>query len=93
MSEKIHPLINIGSGAVLYKEDVLGIFDLDMASTKTDTKRYLSSMEQAKHLINVANDLPKSFVVTAKGRKEHVYMSSLSTASLYGRWKRQSKYL
>ena len=93
MKNKQHPLINIGGTSILYKEDVLGVFDLDTASTKTDTKRYLSSMEQAKRLVNVANDLPKSFVVMSKGIRERVYMTTLSSSSLYGRWKRQSKYL
>lgn len=88
-----HPLINIGGTTVLYKEDILGVFDLDAASTKIDTKRYLSAMEQAKRLINVAPDLPKSFIVLSKGIREQVYMTSLSVASLHGRWKRQSKYL
>ena len=90
---KIHPFINIGGSTVLQKEHVLGIFDLDTASTKTATKRYLSSLEQAKRLENVANDIPKSFVLYCSGRKEKVYMTSLSTLSLAGRWKRQSKYL
>lgn len=91
--KKNHPFINIGGTSVLYKEDVLGVFDLDAASTKTDTKRYLSAMEQARRLDNVASDLPKSFVVLTRGIREKVYMTSLSTSSLYGRWKRQSKYL
>ena len=69
------------------------MFDLDTASTETDTKRYLASLEQAKRLINVASDLPKTFVVVSKGIREQAYMTSLSSASLYGRWKRQSKYL
>ncbi|MGN1121628.1 MAG: DUF370 domain-containing protein [Eubacteriales bacterium] len=91
--KKTHPFINIGGTSILCKEDVLGVFDLDTASTKTDTKRYLSAMEQAKRLENVANDIPKSFVVLSRGIREKVYMTSLSTATLYGRWKRQSKYL
>lgn len=90
---KNHPYINIGGTTVLAKEDVLGVFDLDTASTETDTKRYLASLEQAKRLVNVASDLPKTFAVVSKGIREQAYMTSLSSASLYGRWKRQSKYL
>ncbi len=88
-----HPLINIGGTSILYKEDVLGVFDLDTASTKADTKRYLSRMEQAKRLITVGTDIPKSFVVETDGFKERVYFTTLSSATIYGRWKRQSKYL
>ena len=92
-AKKNHPYINIGGATVLAKEDVLGVFDLDTASTKTDTKRYLAGLEQAKRLVNVASDLPKTFVVVSAGISEKVYITSLSSASLYGRWKRQSKYL
>ena len=37
-----NPFINIGSGHIVSKDEVLGIFDLDASSTKTDTKRFLS---------------------------------------------------
>lgn len=90
---KKHPYINIGATTVLPKDSILGVFDLDTASTKTDTKRYLAGLEQLGRLVNVASDLPKSFVVVTKGIREQAYMTSLSTSSLYGRWKRQSKYL
>lgn len=90
---KKHPYINIGGTSVIPKEDILGVFDLDTANTKTDTKRYLASMEQMKRLELVGNDIPKSFVVTSQGRKSKVFMTTLSASSLYGRWKRQSKYL
>ena len=92
-TQKNPPYINIGGTSVIPKEDVLGVFDLDTASTKTDTKRYLASMEQIKRLELVGNDIPKAFVVTSNGRKSKVFMTTLSASSLYGRWKRQSKYL
>ena len=47
---KNHPYINVGGTSVIPKEDILGVFDLDTANTKTDTKRYLASMEQMKRL-------------------------------------------
>ena len=93
MKRKNHPLINIGGTTVLYKEDILGVFDLDTATTRTDTKRYLASMEQKKRVVTVGTDIPKSFVVTVKGRAERLYITQLSSASLFSRWRRQSRYL
>ena len=49
---KNHPYINIGGTTVLAKEDVLGVFDLDTASTETDTKRYLASETAVQVFIN-----------------------------------------
>ena len=93
-SIKKHPYINAGGTTVLDKSEILGIFDLDNSSTKTDTKRYLASMEHSGHLEMLGSDIPKAFVVTVKdSKRQKVYMTTLSSASLYGRWKRQSKYL
>lgn len=87
------PLINIGGVYILPKEEILGVFDLDTASTKTDTKRFLSAHEKAGRMVTVGYDIPKSFVVTAKGRREMVYITTLSSSSIESRWKRQSKHL
>ena len=93
MKNKVNPYINVGAGRILLKEDILGIFDLDTASTKTDTKRFLSKCESEGHLIPVGNDIPKSFVLTASGRRETVYITQLSVSSIEGRWKRKNAHL
>lgn len=90
---KDNPYINIGTTQILLKEDILGVFDLDTASTKTDTKRFLSKSENEGHLVAVGNDIPKSFILTASGRREKVYMTQLSVSSLEGRWKRKNSRL
>ena len=91
---KINPYINIGGTQIAAKEEILGIFDLDAASTKTDTKRFLSKCESEGHLIMVGNDIPKSFVLCTDGkRKEMVYMTQLSTTSIEGRFKRKNAHL
>ena len=91
--KKRNPYINIGGTQILPKDDILGVFDLDGASTKTDTKRFLSKSESEGHLVTVGYDIPKSFVLTAKGRREHVYITQLSTSSIEGRWKRKNAHL
>ena len=74
---KEHPYINAGGTTILYKPDILGVFDLDTASTKTDTKRYLASMEHAKRLELVGNDITKAFIVTVSSKKEKVYIKRI----------------
>lgn len=93
MKKKDHPLINIGGTTILYKNDVLGVFDLDAAATGLDTKRYLANMQSLGRVVTVGTDIPKAFVVTLKGRGEKLFVTQLSTASLHSRWRRQSKYL
>ena len=91
--DKDNPYINIGGVQIVPKSEVLGIFDLDAASTKTDTKRFLSKCENEGHLVAVGYDIPKSFVLCAEGRKELVYITQLSTSTLEGRWKRKNTHL
>lgn len=90
---RVNPYINIGATQIVPKDEILGIFDIDAANTKTDTKRFLSKCESEKHLIIVGNDIPKSFVLCTKKRKELVYMTQLSTTSIEGRWKRKNAHL
>ena len=91
--DKKNPYINIGGVQIVPKSEVLGIFDLDAASTKTDTKRFLSKCESEGHLATVGYDIPKSFVLCTEGRKEFVYITQLSTSTLEGRWKRKNTHL
>ena len=92
--ERVNPYINIGGAQIVAKDEILGIFDLDAASTKTDTKRFLSKCESEGHLVMVGNDIPKSFVLcTDSKRKEMVYMTQLSTTSVEGRFKRKNAHL
>ena len=88
-----NPYINVGGTRIVLKEDILGIFDLDASSTKTDTKRFLSKCESEGHLEAVGQDIPKSFVLCTNGRKENVYMTQLSTTTIEGRWKRKNAHL
>ncbi len=93
MTENKNPLINIGGVYILPKDEILGVFDLDTASTGTDTKRFLSAAEKSGRAYVAGNDLPKAFVLCAKGRKELVYITTLSSLTLESRWRRQSKHL
>ena len=93
MDKKTNPYINIGAAQIVLKEDIVGIFDLDSASTTTDTKRFLAKCQEEKHLYSVGNDIPKSFVLTSQGRKEKVYITQLSVNSIEGRFKRKNAHL
>lgn len=46
------------------KEDIIGIFDMDYATSRPDSRSFLRAKERAGKLTTTANDIPKSFVVT-----------------------------
>ena len=75
--------LHLGQGVVVPYRDVLALFDLDNTSASHLTRRFL---ERAEQVVNVAEDLPKSFVLCRPaGGEATVYLSQLSTATLLRR--------
>ena len=58
-------VLYLGNNAVIDSGDIIGIFDLDNASWSIHTRRFLSGVEKKGQLSNAAEDIPKSFVVSA----------------------------
>lgn len=83
--------IHLGQSTVIRTEDVIGIFDIETSSVSKRTRDYLSKAEKNGEVINVAEDLPKSFIVCKnKNKKEKkVYLSQISSATLC----RRSEYI
>ena len=75
--------LHLGQSVVIPTKTVIGIFDLDNTSQSPITRAYLSQAEKEKRVVNVSEDLPKSFVV-AKDHREKlwVYISQLSSQTL-----------
>lgn len=89
--------VNIGSGKLIRKKDIVGIFDLDTSSHEKETRDFLRIAEKNRSVEVCGSDLPKAFVVARKKRKKNgvgkrgiaqdckVYLTTLSASSLSGR--------
>lgn len=53
--------LHLGAGAVVRKDSIVGVFDLDNTSQSHLTRKYLAAAEKSGHVVNVAEDIPKSF--------------------------------
>lgn len=78
----------LGNDAVIAQDDIIGIFDLDNASWSIHTRRFLSGAEKNGRLTNAAEDIPKSFVVSAE---DTVILTQPNTAVLVRRLHDQEK--
>ena len=78
----------LGNDAVIAQGDIIGIFDLDNASWSIHTRRFLSGAEKSGRLTNAAEDIPKSFVVSAE---DTVILTQPNTAVLVRRLQDQEK--
>lgn len=78
--------LHIGQDMIVLKKQVIGIFDLDTASFKKDTKEFLRKAEKEARMVVVSDDLPKSFVVCRQPYGDTVYISPISSTTLKKRF-------
>lgn len=75
--------LHLGQEVVVKEEEVIGIFDLDTSTVSKHTRKFLNLAEKEKRVINVSFELPKSFIVCSKGKKDKkVYISQISSVTL-----------
>jgi len=78
--------LHLGSSISVPTDDIIGIFDLDNASTARATKQFLRCAQEEGMVVSVGCDLPKSLVVCCpRGSWQRVYISPLAPATLLRR--------
>lgn len=77
--------LHLGGGAVVRTESIVGVFDLDNTSQSHITRKYLSRAEKSGQVINVAEDIPKSFVVCKDCDGMRVYLCQMASQTLFKR--------
>ena len=77
--------LHLGQDTVVSTASIVGIFDLDNTSYSAITRSFLKSSSEKKHVYNVSEELPKSFVLTCENGETRVYISQISTATLLKR--------
>lgn len=74
--------IHLGGDYVVKEKEVIGIFDLDTSTVSKHTRDFLNKKEKNGEVVNVSYELPKSFILTEKDKKEKVYISQISSLTL-----------
>lgn len=78
--------LHLGSSVSVPTEDIIGIFDLDNASTARATRAFLKAAEDEGMVSAAGSDLPKSMVVCSPaGSWQRIYLSPLAPSTLQGR--------
>jgi len=67
---------------VVPEGDVVGVFDLDNASTAKDTRDFLALAQKRGEVVSVAPDLPKSFAVCGRAGRQSVYILQVASSTL-----------
>lgn len=74
--------LHLGQSTVIRTDSVIGIFDLDNSTVMKSTRDYLNKAQKDGDVVNVCDELPKSFTVTEdkkKGRKVYIAQPAVPT--------------
>jgi hypothetical protein len=77
--------LHLGKGTVIPESSIIGIFDLDITSQSHLTRKFLRSAEKEGNVVNMAEDIPKSFALCREDGKNIVYLSQMATSTLVKR--------
>ncbi len=77
--------LHLGRDVAVSIKTIIGVFDLDTSSSSKITRAFLAKSEKSGHVVNVSDDVPKSFVLCEEKGKRSLYISQISTATLLKR--------
>ena len=77
--------LHIGNDVVVRSEDVVAVFDMDNTTISPRSREFLSNAQKCSEVINICDDLPKSYIVTNFDGENRVYISSISTQTILKR--------
>lgn len=77
--------IHLGGDTVISLKDVISIMDIESSNLSNTTKEFLSISEDEGFIKKISEDEPKSFILTEKNNKTIIYLSPISSVTLYKR--------
>ena len=77
--------LHLGQNTVIRQSEIVGIFDLDTATVMKSTRDFLREAQTRGEVTAVGDELPKSFVVTIKQGRQHVYLAAMGSNTLQKR--------
>ncbi|MBR5478638.1 MAG: DUF370 domain-containing protein [Clostridia bacterium] len=84
--------LHLGEETVIRDKNIIGIFDLEITSQSKITRNFLASEEKKKNVINVSEELPRSFVVCSEKGKNTTYITQISSQTITRRSKNSANY-
>ena len=77
--------LHLGQNIVVPEADIIGIFDLDNTTGSQITRRFLNDAEKTGRVINISDELPRSFIIISAENRNDIYLSQLSPQTLFRR--------
>lgn len=77
--------LHLGEDVVVRIKDIIAIMDMENTTISKITKEFLTIAEEEGFIVNISEDLPKSFIITEIDKKSKIYISPISSVTLYKR--------
>ena len=78
--------LHLGKNVVVRSGEIVGIFDLETSTISNTTRNYLAAAQKAGCVVDVSDEMPKSFVLCCgENGRTTVYTSQISTTTLLKR--------
>ena len=74
--------LHLGDEVMAKNRQIIGIFDLDTATVTKTTRDFLAQAQKNGIIVNISENLPKSFVLYEENGEFKVFVSPLATATL-----------
>ncbi|HCJ59020.1 hypothetical protein SDC9_133823 [bioreactor metagenome] len=77
--------IHLGGDVVVPLKDIIAIMDIESSSVSQNTKEFLQTADDEDFIIKISKDSPKSFILSERDNKTVIYLSPISSVTLYKR--------
>ena len=77
--------MHLGGDVVISLKDIISIMDIESSSTSSITKEFLKTAEDEGFIRRISEDEEKSFILTEKNKKTIIYLSPISSVTLFKR--------
>ncbi len=77
--------LHLGGDKAVDMADIVSILDMDNTTITARSRKFLQGAEKRGEIFDVAEDLPRSYILTNECGKNRVYISSLTPQTLIKR--------
>lgn len=77
--------LHIGGQAMVKLRDIVAILDMETTSVSKKTREFLRNGEKNGIVVNVSEDIPKSYIICSENGVDKIYISQISSATLLKR--------
>jgi len=74
--------LHLGDEAMAKTSQIIGVFDLDTSTVPEATRDFLARAQKDGIIVNIGENLPKSFVLYEENGQFRVYISPLASSTL-----------